>query len=405
MQRFTGREYLKIDIANNFGLDKKTWTERLTWFDLNQDKLDELLPQADEPALYHAGVQAWHQVQQGQPIGYPISLDATSSGLQILAALTGDRKAAQICNVVNHPSGDKRADAYTIVYEEMLRGFGGDAKIKREDTKKAIMTSLYGSKAQPKRVFGEGEMLTLFLEIMQQLAPAAWELNEAFLTIWDPEALSNDWVLPDNFNVRVKVMAQVAESVNFLNEPFDITRSINAPIKDGRSLGANTIHSIDGMIVREMVRRCSYDPAWIQLLQDLLANEGTHFIKGDAKDEALRLVPILWQHYQESGYLSARILDHLDGDTIKLVDAKVIQELLESLPAKPFQIITVHDCFRCLPQYGNDLRMQYNRQLYEVARSELLSFLLSQLVKRKVKIGKLDPTLASSILDADYSLS
>lgn len=63
------------------------------------------------------------------------------------------------------------------------------------------------------------------------------------------------------------------------------------------------------------------------------------------------------------------------------------------------------DCFRCLPQYANDLREQYNRQLHLIAKSELLSFLLSQLMKRPVRVGKLDPTLADDILNSDYALS
>ncbi|MFP3741401.1 hypothetical protein, partial [Burkholderia sp. SIMBA_019] len=75
-----------------------------------------------------------------------------------------------------------------------------------------------------------------------------------------------------------------------------------------------------------------------------------------------------------------------------LVDAVEIRELLMSLPAKPFQIMTIHDCFRCLPNYANDLREQYNRQLMLIAKSSLLDFLLSQLVGRQVECGKADDT-------------
>ena len=79
-QRFTGMQYLQIDIANKFGLDKQDWDVRLDWFNKNQEKLLALVPQAKEPALFYAGVQAWNQAQQGLEIGYPISLDACSSG-------------------------------------------------------------------------------------------------------------------------------------------------------------------------------------------------------------------------------------------------------------------------------------------------------------------------------------
>ena len=61
--------------------------------------------------------------------------------------------------------------------------------------------------------------------------------------------------------------------------------------------------------------------------------------------------------------------------------------------------------FRCLPNYGNDLRYQYNLQLHLIAKSELLSYLLSQLLKQTVSIGKLDPSLANDILATEYALS
>lgn len=148
MQLFSGRDYLKIDIANNYGLDKKTWNDRISWFNENQDKLHSLVQTADEPALYYAGVKAWEDVQAGNPIGYMVSLDATSSGLQLLAALTGDRKAAGLCNVVNtykDKAAQKEAfeevlrqDAYTGIYNEMLEVIGESSKITRDDTKQAI---------------------------------------------------------------------------------------------------------------------------------------------------------------------------------------------------------------------------------------------------------------------------
>ena len=60
--------------------------------------------------------------------------------------------------------------------------------------------------------------------------------------------------------------------------------------------------------------------------------------------------------------------------------------------------------FRCLPNYANDMRHQYNRQLYEIARSELLSSIFSQLLGHKAQIGKMDPTLKDDILESNYAI-
>lgn len=406
MTPFTGKQYLMIDIANSFGLDKSTWTERLDWFHKHENCLHEMLPQAENPAMYYAGVQAWYEVEAGKPIGYPISLDATSSGLQILAALTCDRKAARLCNVVNN---NGREDAYTNVYKTMnqkLASLGSHTgSIQRDDAKRACMTSLYGSRAVPKEVFGEGQQLQIFYETMEELAPAAWELNEAFLDLWNPNAYSHDWILPDNFHVHVKVMSQTSETVHFLNDPYETYYMVNQPMEEGRSLGANCVHSIDGMIVREMTRRCDFNPdVVLKVMEALALMKEEQGGKGIGRPDDI-MVSTLWNHYLQSGYLSARILDHLDLANMGMVDKTIIWELINSLPDKPFKIVSVHDCFRVLPTYGNDLRKQYNYQLMLIAKSNLLQYLLCQITGRQLHIGKLDPTLWQDIMATDYALS
>lgn len=402
MQLFSGLEYLKIDVASKFGLDKKSWDDRIMWFDQNENELDSLVKKAEEPALFYAGVQAYRAASKGEAIGYPISLDATCSGLQLLACLTGDRSASLLCNVLD---AGYRADAYTGVYQMMVNLIGEDAKIKREDTKEAIMTAFYGSTAVPKKVFGEGQLLQVFEEVMNEVAPGPWELNKVFLDVWDDNALSHDWVMPDNFHVHIKVMNLEHDTVNFLNEPFDVMRKVNSPVKEGRSLSANAIHSLDGMVVREMARRCSYDQDKVTRVRELIEHESYHCPVVPNPCPDTQMVQILWDHYEASGYLSARILDHLRAWNWAIVMPNVIHELVDSLPAKPFDLITIHDCFRCLPNYGNDLRRQYNLQLQLIAKSELLSYLLSQIVGRDIKVGKLDPELHKDILETNYALS
>lgn len=264
------------------------------------------------------------------------------------------------------------------------------------------MTAFYSSKAVPKQVFGEGALLDVFYQTLEDLAPGAWALNEAMLGLWDPTTDEHSWVLPDNFHVRVKVMSRVRETVHFLNQPFDIFYNINAPIEQGRSLGANTIHSIDGLIVRELTRRCDYNPRTVDRLYQLVPISNHGVSVGRAKD---KMVITLWDHFQRSGYLSARILDYLDKDNLGLVDRSEIKNLLDSLPVKPFKVVSIHDCFRVLPHYGNDLRRQYNLQLQLIGKSNLLSSLISQLVGQMIPVVKQDPNLWVQIIHTDYALS
>ena len=400
-QTFSGREYLKIDIANNFGHDKLTWDERIAWFDQYEHNLNSLVPQAAEPALFYAGIQAWKDVQANEPIGYMISLDATASGLQILAALTGDRLAAELCNVVDVGF---RADAYNIIYNRMIDEIGDTAKITRDDTKRAIMTSLYSSKAVPKEVFGEGGLLKVFYNTMEASAPGAWEINETMLDLCDPNTFRHEWVLPDNFHVNINVMSRTTETVHFDNQPFEVSYQVNQPMPEGRSLGANITHSIDAMIVREITARCDYSPTQIEALRRMVT--GSQSISGaGTKGVSNQLVMKLSDHHRQTGFLSARILNYLDENNIGHVDTNALIELLDSLPAKPFKVISVHDCFRCLPHYGDDLRRQYTLQLALIARSELLSSLASQLVGHSVGVSKIDPTLYLDILQSNYALS
>ena len=405
MQLLTAREYLKVDIANNYGLDKKTWDERIAWFDENEANLLNLVDEAEDSALFFAGINAWKNMKAGKPIGYAVALDATSSGLQLLACLTGDRSAAELCNVVNYMGENGkplRRDAYTVIYHKMLDILGEASRIKRSDTKQAVMTAFYGSEAKPKEVFGEGIRLKTFENVMETVASGPWALNKFLLQCGNPDANRYVWVLPDNFHAVIKVMVLEIQTVNFLGKPFDITRMVQGTEEKTRMLSANITHSIDGMVVREILRRCNYEPNLIASVREL-CDIGPREYPAIAGNQ--EMVMELWNHYEKSGFLSMGIVQYLDPNTIALVDRQVVADMLDTLPKKPFPVMTVHDCFRCHPNYGNDLRRQYNQILSDIAKSDLLGFILSQVLGQEFSAGKLDDSLWQDILETDYALS
>lgn len=401
MQTFTGYEYLMIDVASNFGLDKENWDARLNWTESRQQHLENLAGEAKDPMLYLAGVHALRKAQKGEPTGYPVSFDATSSGLQLLACLTECRQSASLCNVVN--TGD-REDAYTLIYDEIQRRSDEVLEVTQPQAKQAVMTALYSSTAEPKKVFGEGQALATFYQVLNDLAPGAWALNLALQELWQPYALEHAWVMPDNFHVHCKVTAPKESQVTCFGQPVIVRQIVNQGTREGRSLGPNVIHAIDGMLVREITRRCSFDPKQVGYTRDelMLAARGVPYKRGCDRTMD-KMVETLWQHYLDSGFLSARILDYLDDRNLGLVDPHRILELIDSMPKKPFPIMSIHDCFRVHPNYANDLRRQYNLLLAEVCRSSLLSYISSQISGQPVTVIKRN-SISNDVTQADYSL-
>ena len=399
MLKFTGLEYLYIDIANSYGLDKKPWEERINFVKAHLNELEALVTKADSPAEYMAGVLALRKTMQGQKTGYLISLDATSSGPQLLACLLGDTKTGELCNLVN--TGN-RANLYQLVYDDMLKK-SKNIKAKYADVKKSIMTAFYGSEAKPKEVFGE-KNLEIFEETMSRLAPAVWLLNKIFLALWDPEALSYSWVLPDNFNVNIKVIDKVGEDFSIGDAWYTMYHKENIPMDKGRSLGANITHSIDGFVNREMCAMCMYDKNKVEEIKELLRTNCTkskYFNYELTKNQTLMN---LVKNYNECGYLSARVIDYIDEYNIHLVPKDVLIELLNNLPEKPFSIITIHDCYKCHPNYGNDVRLTYRYILICLAKSTLLNWILSTAFKRELTMGKVDNNMVSYLMNEEYAI-
>ena len=313
--------------------------------------------------------------------------------LQILSVLAGCKKSASTCNVV---STGHREDAYTNIYKAMLEKLGEDSRIERDDLKKAIMTSLYGSKALPRKIFGEGELLEIFFETMKQETPGAWILNEVMLSCWNPETISHDWVMPDNFHVKTKVIGSIEETVHFLNKPYIVRSNVNMPQEEGRSLAANLTHSTEAMIIREVVRRCNHAGIDLEALWKLPRHGGK--LTTRVKDKMLLT---LLERYKASGFLSTRILQYLDHVNSGHMDYDLIMNMLRSFPKKSFKVITIHDMLKCHPNYVNDLREQFIIVMSDLAKANLMNDLLSQLKGYDIGVGPIED-LSEDIKNSEY---
>lgn len=164
----TGMRWLKIQIANLFGFDKASMSEREQF---TMDKLDDVLDsankglhgrqwwlQGEDPwQLLAACCELRNALQLSDPTEYvshlPIHQDGSCNGLQHYAALGGDKAGAEQVNL--EPS-DRPSDVYTGVChfvneaiaqdaakgDEMARLING--KVTRKVVKQTVMTNVYG---------------------------------------------------------------------------------------------------------------------------------------------------------------------------------------------------------------------------------------------------------------------
>lgn len=404
-KEYTGIEYLAIDIANQFGLDKKEFETRIQWVKDNQHNLMDLVNQADEPILYTKAVNHFYRAIKGLPTGHAVALDAVCSGLQLMSVMTGCKSGCEITGLIDP---NKRVDAYTEVTKYMNELLGDEAvEVDRKDAKASIMTSLYGSKAKPIEIFGEDTpQLEAFYQALEDKCEGAYTLLGELIDAWDSTKTFNHWVLPDGYNVYIPIMVEQNDRVKI--EELDYTMSVqtrvNKPLDYSVSLAANVIHSVDAYVLRSLVRRCNYNPKQvnnaIQVIEAAL-NQETSI--DSIPEEAIMPIHL----YLKTGLADIVCIKDINNIVDYLpfsMKQKLLVTLKEVIKYPPFEVITIHDSFAVLPNNCNRLRYWYKEILAELAESNILEHLLSQIMEEDIKYNKLDNNLAPLIRNSNYGL-
>lgn len=392
-QRLTPMEFLMAEVVckHDKAMEKATWDDRIREFRVLDFNDPKTFSEASNPIGLRAAYLAHREAEAGLATGYMISLDASSSGLQLLSLLISCIDSWMLCG----GNLNRCVDAYIEIYNAM-----GLSKLTRKQVKNAIMTSLYGSTRTPELTFGKN--VDLFYDTISDMAPGAWQLNLDLQEVWlRLRGSVYSWTLPDNFHACIETKKPEYQGFTLLGKDLQITKYVDGRPDFHKGLGPNLIHSVDGFIVREMVRRCMYDPARMLQILELIQAGRTHGTGGKSSP----MVQTLWDQFKRTGFLSARIFDYLYEDTLGLVDCGHILGLIASLPMKPFKLVTNHDCFRCHPNYGNDLRLQYNRILADINDSKMLQAMVSDVLGRPTKIQKYGTIDRNLILNSNYALS
>ena len=127
------------------------------------------------------------------------------------------------------------------------------------------MTHYYNSVKTPSEAFTE-EQLTTFYDVLGDKFEGAEAMMETVNAFWNYDSDEHKWTLPDGHVAKVKVieMTDTRIEVDELDHrTFTYRYAKQTPSNNFRSLVANIVHSVDGYIAREMVRRSPFELAHI----------------------------------------------------------------------------------------------------------------------------------------------
>ena len=279
-------QWLAFQVATTYGLDKAPMTERLAWVAENEDLITRIAKDpignlsewegADEPWTFLAACDEYYHCVincDRHHTNLPIAVDATCSGLQILAGLARDASTAKLVNVL--PS-DRPQDAYKVIAEqakphvpEHIRPY-----MDRKTTKRTVMTVPYNAKPFSNRGYIREALKEKGLDVEKEdLTAVVKAVRDAMDVIvpgpmqvmkWIEQEVSNaidrglqelTWVTPSGFVVRQKLMKKDTKRIE-----LQLLGSCKVTVAEGdtdkvdknhhkNATAPNLIHSLDASLL------------------------------------------------------------------------------------------------------------------------------------------------------------
>jgi len=284
-------EWLAFQVATTFGLDKAPMDERIQWVRDNEDLITKVavdpignLPEwevVEEPWQFMAACHEYYHcciVCDHQFTSLMVAVDATCSGLQILAGLAKDQSTASLVNVC---PGDRPSDAYKAVAEEAKKYLPAEMHpwMTRKTTKRTVMTIPYNAtrssswgyikEALIEQGFEpEKEQVSQVVEAvylsMDAIVPGPMRVMRWIKTHVGQYIRSGadhvEWTTPSGFVVNQKRNKKEVESMKLqLMGSTKVTVSVGegdpCPTRHKSSTAPNLIHSLDASILHETFQR------------------------------------------------------------------------------------------------------------------------------------------------------
>ena len=283
----TAVDWLKFHVATQYGLDKEPIANRIKWTEEHHNLIEQIVKDpignlhewevADEPWQFLAACEEYYACVidcSRHYTGLPIAVDATCSGLQILAGLARDASTAKLVNVL--PS-DKPQDAYKVIAEASKPNIPEclHAVWDRKCTKRTVMTVPYNAKPfsnrgyirdalAEKNVEVHKDVLTKVVSAVRQamdevvpgpMAVMKW-IESTVAELIKQGAQEITWTTPSGFTVTQRLMKPETEFVDLklLGRVKRITIAVGDSnevdlLHHKNATAPNLIHSLDASLL------------------------------------------------------------------------------------------------------------------------------------------------------------
>tara|TARA_Y100000739_G_scaffold225176_1_gene230718 strand:- start:398 stop:2746 length:2349 start_codon:yes stop_codon:yes gene_type:complete len=277
--------WLSFQVATTFGLDKCTLEDRHQWVSENYELITKVATdpirylsdweEVDEPWQFMSSCHEYYHcciVKDKLTTGLMVAVDATCSGLQILAGMAADKSTAELVNVV--PSA-KPSDAYKAVADK-AKEFLPDYMhpwMNRSVCKRTVMTIPYNATKDSSRKYIREALLekginptkdeltqvvNAIYSSMDSIVPGPmnvmrWIKKHIGQYIRDG-ATEVEWVTPSGFIVNqkrndIETMRMELQLLGRTSVRIPTGKETPSPIKHKSSTAPNYIHSFDASIL------------------------------------------------------------------------------------------------------------------------------------------------------------
>ena len=292
-------KWIAFQVATTFGLDKSTMEERQQWVKDNRTLICAVAEDpynvvnwesAEEPWQFLVACEEYYHCvikKDRNTTGLPIAVDATCSGLQILAGLARDKATAALVNVTR---SDRPQDAYKVVamhsrgnIPERLRPYWD-----RKCVKRVVMTIPYNAKPYSNRSYIRDALKEKGIEIdKDELTQTVKAVRDAMSKVvpgpmsvmkWIEDEVGKalvrgvselEWTTPSGFVVHQKIMKKKVEVLDLkllgrcqLRVATEDTDKVDKA-RHKAATSPNLIHSLDASLLHLATMRFNHPIALI----------------------------------------------------------------------------------------------------------------------------------------------